>query len=150
MILFDAIRLILSDLSKPDDFRHDWYGWVTNQLAHITVGIILTIVFSALNFILLGEFAQKIVLWGMVFVTYAIIEIYWQKKNRTWDTIEDFVFVVGYGAGTPILMFDEARPGSPEMVSEIVDLVPVCVIVTTHIVSGALSRAVEEVKNGAK
>jgi hypothetical protein len=36
------IEKILEELSKPDDQGRDWYGWVTNQTGHITIGVFTT------------------------------------------------------------------------------------------------------------
>lgn len=36
------ITLILQELNRPDDQKRDWYGWVTNQMGHFTIGVIIT------------------------------------------------------------------------------------------------------------
>lgn len=36
------ITSILQELSRPDNQKLDWYGWVTNQTGHFTIGVILT------------------------------------------------------------------------------------------------------------
>jgi uncharacterized membrane protein HdeD (DUF308 family) len=36
------ISLILQELNRPDDQKRDWYGWVTNQMGHFTIGVIIT------------------------------------------------------------------------------------------------------------
>ena len=148
-VLKEALKLILHDLSTPSDFHSDWYGWATNQMAHITLGIMLTAIVSCFNFLVFGEFAYKAVLWGVVATTYILFVEMQQGKSRFWDSVEDFVFVVIYGAGTSIMMFHEVAPGSPEMRVNITSVAPICVIVTTHLIAGSLSRAVEQVrKNG--
>lgn len=38
------ISIILSSLKTPDDQKKDWYGWVTNQMGHFTLGVIITAV----------------------------------------------------------------------------------------------------------
>ena len=38
------ISIILSSLKTPDDQKRDWYGWVTNQMGHFTLGVIITAV----------------------------------------------------------------------------------------------------------
>lgn len=150
MILYEAIKLILRDLSTPSSFKRDWYGWVTNQMAHITVGVMLTAFISAACFLTFGEFIFKVYLWGSIAGLVAINEFALQKSKKWWDSLEDFVFIVLYGAGTSIIMFDEVEPGSPAMVASITSIAPICIIVATHLIAGALSRAVEEVRHGAK
>ena len=36
------ISIILNSLKTPDDQKLDWYGWVTNQMGHFTIGVIIT------------------------------------------------------------------------------------------------------------
>jgi uncharacterized membrane protein HdeD (DUF308 family) len=36
------ISTILESLKTPDDQKRDWYGWVTNQTGHFTIGVIIT------------------------------------------------------------------------------------------------------------
>jgi hypothetical protein len=36
------ISIILEGLKTPDDQKRDWYGWVTNQMGHFTIGVIIT------------------------------------------------------------------------------------------------------------
>ena len=38
------ISIVLSSLKTPDDQKRDWYGWVTNQMGHFTLGVIITAV----------------------------------------------------------------------------------------------------------
>ena len=38
------ITSILQELSRPDNQKLDWYGWVTNQTGHFTIGVIITAV----------------------------------------------------------------------------------------------------------
>lgn len=36
------ISIIFNSLKTPDDQKRDWYGWVTNQMGHFTLGVIIT------------------------------------------------------------------------------------------------------------
>jgi len=36
------LSLILETLKTPDDQKLDWYGWVTNQTGHFTIGVLIT------------------------------------------------------------------------------------------------------------
>jgi hypothetical protein len=138
---------IIKDLSTPDSFRKDWYGWSTNQLAHITLGIILAALISFANFMTIGEFAYKGILFAMVAFLFAAQQGR-QWLVKPWDTVEDFIFVVIYGAGTVIVMFDEVSPGSPLIVTNIINIAPICAIVATHLFVGSVIRAAREVKYG--
>lgn len=149
MTLAAVTRKILIDLSSPSNFRKDWYGWSTNQLAHITLGVILAALLSFANFMTIGEFAYKGVLFAIVAAAFAIQQGK-QWKDRPWDTVEDFVFVVVYGAGTVIVMFDEVSAGSPFIQTNILNIAPICAIVSTHLFVGSVIRAAREVKYGTE
>jgi hypothetical protein len=36
------LSLILETLKTPDAQKRDWYGWVTNQTGHFTIGVLIT------------------------------------------------------------------------------------------------------------
>ena len=144
---FAVVRKIYRDLATPSDFAGDWYGWASNQTAHIAVGIILTAAVSLVSYSILGTFAQKSNLFAIV----GAIIIATQARSlpvRFWDTIEDTVFMLLYGAGSAILLFNEVAPGSPEMRVSIEAIGPVCLIIAAHLMAGSVFRAAKEVRSG--
>ena len=36
-------------LRSGDDFLDDWYSWLTNQCGHAMIGVVSTVVFSAMG-----------------------------------------------------------------------------------------------------
>lgn len=36
------ISIVFNSLRTPDDQKQDWYGWVTNQTGHFTLGVVIT------------------------------------------------------------------------------------------------------------
>ena len=141
----EVARKMIADLFTPSDFRYDWYGWVTNQMAHIMAGVIITSLVSYLNFVILGEFALKLHLFMIV----AVFFILTQSKSfltKPFDTFEDLVFILVYGAGTVILLFHETDPGSPIITANIQHIAPVLVLASAHLLWGSVTRAIRELK----
>lgn len=40
MKLIDVLGRVWRDLRTPEDFKNDWYGYASNQLAHVTIGVL--------------------------------------------------------------------------------------------------------------
>lgn len=88
------------NLSTPDAFQADAYGWVTNQLSHALVGLVLV---ALVSFLLSrsewiedkGLFALALVVAGY-FIGW---EVAWQLVGAGWtDALEDTAFVALGGA----------------------------------------------------
>jgi hypothetical protein len=102
---------------------------------------------SAAAFAYFGEFAPKGITFLIVFALFAIQQ--WKQwVTDTWDTIEDTIFTVLYGAGTVILMFSEIDPGNPNMIGNILNFAGIFAIVATHFAVGATTRAYRELRHG--
>ena len=142
-----VVRKIYRDLATPSDFKKDWYGWLTNQCAHFLFGVALTAVISFAFFFYLGAFAHKGVLFGLV----AVIVLATQYRSfwlKFWDTVEDIIFMLVYGAGSAVLLFNETAPGSPKMLTSIEAIGPLSMIVSAHLAAGSVFRAAKEVRSG--
>ncbi len=94
----------------PDDFRDDWYGFATNQISHIGLGVVSAWLFAAGVFALYDEYPIKTGAWMLLALTYGAYELGIQNWRR-WDTIEDFLFVVVYGGGGAFAGFSETAQG---------------------------------------
>jgi hypothetical protein len=79
-------------LGKPDDFRGDPYGWLTNQMSHVLCGIVAAWVLMQLG-------CQP---WCAVAVTAlvsATVEaVHLHRGGRLGDGITDLSYVVGGAA----------------------------------------------------
>ncbi|MFM7851246.1 MAG: hypothetical protein ACKO96_04845 [Flammeovirgaceae bacterium] len=85
----------------PDQFKGEWYQYLTNQLAHITLGLALYITLMLFHQVITGEFYDKILGWIIIFISYTCFELCQNGKSR--DIIEDIIFVVGIGSGSGLV-----------------------------------------------
>lgn len=88
----------------PDNFRHDWYGHLTNQLGHMVLGASIVAAWCAMCVTLTGDFPAKWLIFCSVTLAYLVFEI-WQGGHWA-DSLEDTIFVAGWGAGLCLIVFD--------------------------------------------
>lgn len=122
-----------------DDFADDWYGWLTNQISHIGLGIALSLAVSAIWFFAAGEFPHKLTAWALCLVGYSATEVI--RGWRWRDSLEDVAFVCAYGAGGALLLFSEVTPGSPLLIVSVSDILPTVAIASAHLGWGVFLRA---------
>jgi hypothetical protein len=103
--------MIWHTLTTPDAYPRDWYGWATNQLGHVMIGLALACGLTLVYFWAAGEFPYKLHLFAVIGCGYLAFELAFQKWQG-WDTIEDWLFVCAYGAGGAIGTVTEAEIGS--------------------------------------
>ena len=124
---------------KPDSFPGDWYGWVTNQISHIFVGIALVFFASLICFYSFGEMPNKLTIYGAIFAGYVAFEVLVQGWRGV-DTVEDTTFVVGYGAAGVLAGFTEVEVGSPYLELNLLGLAPFFAVAIVHLIAGAMHR----------
>lgn len=133
------LREIFKILTTPNDYGKDWYGFATNQIAHASIGIFLTWLVCVASWWISGDLPDRIdVFLGIAFV-YAAKEIFldrWQGR----DTVEDFVFVVAYGAGGTLLAFQQIEPRSDIVTLKITEALPVLAVFSLHLFVGIVER----------
>jgi hypothetical protein len=122
-----------------DDFADDWYGWLTNQISHLGLGVFLAMAVSAVWFAVDGEFPIKWHAWGLIVLGYGALEAV-RPGGTIRDALEDIAFVCLYGAGGAFLVFTEVSPGQPHLVLSISDVLPVLGIAAAHIGGGVWRR----------
>jgi hypothetical protein len=127
----------MTRITDPSSFHADWYGWLTNQAAHVLLGQI-TFAVMMIGSMGAGEFAHRLVVWVTVAVGYVIWEI--ATRSKLWDAVEDFMFVVIYGAGLPAMMFAEILPGSGMFMGSIWSVLPVIGLFCAHAALGVTLR----------
>ena len=105
------VRRIWRELTTPSDFARDWYGWATNQMGHFVLGAVFACAGTILWYWLAGEFPRREWLFVFIGAGYLAFELCFQKWQG-WDTVEDWLFVVAYGAGAAISSVTEREAGS--------------------------------------
>lgn len=124
---------------EPDDFADDWYGWLTNQVSHIGLGIFAVFFLSLACFLFVGEMPYKIAAYTVILLGYLLFEIVGQGW-RGWDSMEDTAFVVAYGAGGVLSAFSEVSPGSPMVSFSLIGAAPFFFIAAAHLAAGVMYR----------
>lgn len=123
-------------------FRADPYGWLTNQVSHMGGGLAYVFASCYLWLAVFGEFPVRWHIWA----AFAVVYLAWEIAQQGWqgaDTIEDWCFVVAYGAGGPLLVFREYDLGSGLFYGQIHDLRPFFALACVHLVIGVAIRIVQ-------
>lgn len=136
-----GIRAWLMRWFSQDDFVDDWYGWLTNQISHLSVGVMAALAVSVAWYYIEGEFPFKVVLWPLLLGVYVLGEIV--RGWKSWDSIEDTIFFAGYGAGGALLVFSEITPGQPMLIVSAVDVLPILGLAAAHLAAGVAVRIPE-------
>jgi len=124
----------------PDNFRADPYGWLTNQLGHIMLGLIMVYAVCVAWWAVSGELPYRLhVGVGLAIFYIGVIEL-WIQGWRGGDTIEDSVFTLGYGAAAPLCVFQEVAPDAGQFTGRIADLTPFFYIAGIHLLLGVTTR----------
>lgn len=123
---------------EQEAFRDDWYGWLTNQLGHIVLGLTIAYVAAMAWFGLAGEMPYKIIAWPVCLGLYVWLE--WVRGWAGWDSVEDTIFTSIYGSGGGYLLFTEVQPGSATLEFHSWSLFPAMGVILVHIVYGVSKR----------
>lgn len=130
---------ILRGLGSASSFSKDWYGYLTNQFSHVGVGIFAAWLVCLAAFLISGDLPYR---W-QVFVGIAVVYGVKELIVDTWkgrDTIEDFLFVVVYGAGGTLNSFRQIDAFSSNVVFNIFDALPFLAVCITHLFLGVALR----------
>jgi hypothetical protein len=130
-----------ADVVKASNFRADPYGWATNQIGHaFLVGAVLLTYLPVLAcWYGLGEFPPK---WAIVVgagIAYAAYEAIDQGWNGA-DTVEDWWFVIVYGAAGSTYSFTEISPGDAKAALDLMAALPFLLLLSVHLCFGAWLR----------
>ena len=129
----------LAQMIEADAFPRDWYGWITNQASHIALGVFAVFFISVAAFMIDGQFPYRdaVFLWCLAaYVSFEIITQGWHG----FDTVEDTVFVVGYGVGAPLAAFQEIQAGQSGVALDVMALLPFFIVATVHLAFGVIYR----------
>lgn len=123
----------------PDNFKNDWYGWITNQWGHALLGQVIfgLVMLASLE---IGEFASRLHVWVSITLVYMLWEFATHKKGYWWDSVEDCIFVCLYGAGWIAFAFSEVKAGSPAFYGNALAIIPIIGLFAFHSALGVLLR----------
>lgn len=138
---------IFEELTTPSNFRGDWQGYAGNQGTHTLIGLLSVGFICAVTLWLKGDIPYKINIFaGMAFI-YGFKEIAWDKWHG-FDTIEDFMFVVCYGAGGTLVSFTQSEANTSKVYFEAGPFLFVLLLFCIHISCGIAVRK-REAENGS-
>jgi hypothetical protein len=126
-------------LTEPSAFLDDWEGWLGNQTGHIFAGMFTAFWICAASFVLMGELPYRVDVFVACLLGYFAFEIFFQGW-KGYDTIEDTVFVVGYGVGGPLSALSEIAAGGADASINIIGLIVFFVIAPIHLAFGVAFR----------
>ncbi len=78
---------------RPDDFRVDPYGYLTNQISHGYLGMYSITFYCWSVFHLTGDYPSQDISGLMLIAVYFVIWEIGYQGWRGWDTMEDTYFV---------------------------------------------------------
>ena len=129
----------MTNILSADSFTNDWYGWLTNQVSHIALGILFAIIISMGSFLIIGELPHRHDVMYLTAFVYAAFEVVGQGW-RGFDTLEDFAFVVLYGAGGGLASSAEIIPGEPLIVLDLMTMLSFIIVACCHLLFGVVFR----------
>jgi len=133
------LKSVFSTITTPSRFDRDWYGYYTNQVAHIAHGVLGTWLFCAVAFLISDDLPSKLQVFLSISVIYAAKELILDRWQG-FDTIEDILFVVVYGAGGTLLSFRQMNAHSPDSVFNVLNALPILVPCGVHLFVGSFAR----------
>ena len=137
--------------NKPSRFYGDPEGWVANQTGHMRAGLAWVFWACFGYFIIFEEFPVRWHIFIAIGITYLGFELI-KQGWKGWDTIEDWWFVVLYGAGAPLAVFREFELGSGMFYGQIWEIVPFAIVSVLHLTLGIGVRWLQKqsIKRGAR
>ena len=129
---------------QADNFRADPYGWLTNQVSHIGLGVVWSLVACALVLMAFGEFPFRVAIWCIIVLCYVGLVELAAQGWRGADTVEDTIFVTGYGAGSVLYTFHEYKIGTGLILGDVWHALPFAGVAAFHLAVGCGVRAVRK------
>lgn len=123
-------------LVVPQNFRAQPYQWLTNQTSHMGLGFVLAMLTCLAHFAAFGEYPYRAAIWCMIVIGYFGWAELSMQGWRGGDTIEDTVFVCGYGAGGFLYTLREVRPGTGDFTGNIWDAALFLAVAAAHLCIG--------------
>ena len=129
----------MKQLFSPDFFRDDWYGYLTNQISHVSIGVLFTWGLCLACFLIMGELPYKFQIFTTLAGMYFLYELLFQGWQGV-DTVEDWTFFSVYGVLGTVLSFNEFNIGSGLVTLSLVSPTTMFTLLTVHLLIGCLLR----------
>lgn len=130
---------VILSLGRGDGFPRDWYGYLTNQVSHVGLGIFAAWAACLVAFVISSDLPYRWQVFAGISAVYAAKELIIDRWQGA-DTVEDFLFVVVYGAGGTLASFRQIDDFSSDVAFNIYSTVPFLVACGLHLAGGSFIR----------
>lgn len=137
--MWDFVKTVISEFATPEKFGDDWKGFIHNQFGHTGIGIFAVWIACLISFTIMGDLPSRFDIFLGIAFLYSTKELVADKWNG-FDTVEDFLFVVVYGAGGTLAAFKQMEQNSADVVFNIHSAVPFLTACFIHLFAGAFYR----------
>lgn len=121
---------------EANDFKTDWYAYLTNQISHMMLGIFLVCLYMTLGYLINGVLPSRLWCFFAILAGYVTFEIF--QRGKINDIIEDTMYVVFYGAGMVLCNFKSIAYDKAEI--NLHSLIPITTLAITHLTIGCYKR----------
>lgn len=125
----------------PDNFRANPLGWAGNQAGHMMICAALAFVLSMAWFYVFGEYPYRWALALAIAAIYLAIEL--PQHGGFWDSLEDTIFVCGYGGAMFLFPFQEIERGNAMLTFNPSAIELPLFVLSMHIVLGMTIRELQ-------
>lgn len=103
----------LKSLRQQSDYRGDWYGALTNQVAHTAMGVFFAAMFAAVWRWRLGEMPPRAMMIAVVTGSYALVELAWQRWENSDSLVDIYMVFIGSAmVSTPFYQAEIVKDGT--------------------------------------
>lgn len=137
--MYNFILHVFRSVGTAQRFPRDWYAYATNQISHVGIGILWVWIVCLVSFAVVGDLPYR----SEIFVGVALIYLAKELVIDRWsgfDTVEDFLFLVVYGAGGTLVSFRQIDALSSDVVFNIHSALPFLFTCGLHLLAGSYFR----------
>ena len=128
----------------PENFKADWYGWVTNQAGHVLLGIFAAVAVAVLWWYAFDEYPYRKALALALVLVFVASELAQGWKGG--DAVEDILFRT-YGVAFPLATLQESQRFSVELTPDLFAMLTIMGLVAFHMAVGVGIRVWQACKS---
>lgn len=118
----------------PENFKGDWYGWATNQLSHVLIGLFAAILTTLAWWGIFGEYPYRLPLAIVLMLVFVASEL--KQGWNGGDAFEDLLFR-GYGVAFILGTLHEVQRFALTLEPDVGAMLTIIVVASVHLAVGA-------------